>query len=87
MIGIDIVEIDRIDESDAFLDKIAHTSEKEYINSFISLKKQRIASLFCVKEAVMKALDMGKGSGIVFKDIELYHSETGKPYVRLYGKL
>ena len=34
----------------------------------------------------MKALEMGKGSGVVFKDIELSHEESGKPIVILHGK-
>ncbi len=86
MIGIDLVEVARISESEAFVDKIALEGEKTYLNSSPVLKKQRIAALFSLKEAVMKALEMGKDSGVVFKDIELYHEENGKPCVRLHGK-
>ncbi len=86
MIGIDTIEVERIDESDKFLEKIASKNEIEYINSSTPMKKQRIATLFCVKEAVMKALGMGQNSGVVFKDIELFHYESGKPYVILHGK-
>ncbi len=83
-----MIDIERVDCSDAFIDKIALGSEKEYINksSCQSLRKQRIGALFCVKEAVMKALEMGQGSGVVFKDIELSHQESGKPFVILHGK-
>ena len=73
MVGIDIIDIARIDTSEQFLDKI-------------SLRHQRTGALFCVKEAVMKALEMGKNSGVVFKDIELQHEESGKPIVVLHGK-
>ena len=88
MIGIDIIDIERVDASEEFLDKIANEKEKEYaMKSFCdSLRHQRIGALFCVKEAVMKALEMGKNSGVVFKDIELSHEETGKPIVILHGK-
>lgn len=88
MVGIDIIEVKRIDFSDEFMNKIAYESEIEYIKKSPceSLCRQRLASLFCVKEAVMKALEMGKGSGVVFKDIEMKHYNTGKPYVTLYGK-
>ncbi|MBQ8792812.1 MAG: 4'-phosphopantetheinyl transferase superfamily protein, partial [Clostridia bacterium] len=71
MVGIDIIEVERVDTSDAFLNRIAHESEISYINksSCNGLRHQRIAALFCVKEAVMKALEMGAKSGVVFKDI------------------
>lgn len=88
MIGIDIIEVARVDTSKAFIERIAHESEIEYINKSPceSLRHQRLSALFCVKEAVMKALEMGKNSGVVFKDIELCHNEYGKPYVKLQGK-
>ena len=88
MVGIDVIEIDRVDTSDKFLEKIAYADEIEYIkkSSCQELQKQRIASLWCVKEAVMKALGLGKDSGVVFKDIKLCHEKSGKPYVELYGK-
>lgn len=87
MVGVDIIDIDRVDESEEFLNKIANEKEKEYVKkSFCdSLRKQRTGALFCVKEAVMKALEMGKGSGVTFKDIELDHEESGKPIVILHG--
>ena len=87
MIGIDIIELDRVDTSDAFLNKIAHDEEIAYIKKTFceQVQHERIASLFCVKEAVMKALGLGKNSGVVFKDIKLCHEESGKPYVELFG--
>ncbi len=87
MVGIDILEVERIDESDAFLKKIANEKEIEYVkkSSCESLVHQRIAALFCVKEAVMKALGLGADSKVRFKDIELCHQPSGKPYVVLNG--
>ena len=88
MIGIDLLEVERIDDSIEFLSKIAHKEEIDYINKnkCEHLRKQKITALFCVKEAVMKALGMGNGSGVVFKDIMLCHQESGKPFVKLFGK-
>lgn len=88
MVGIDLIENERIDKSDKFLQRIAHQTEIDYINKTNSenLRVQKIGALFCVKEAVMKALGLGKGSGVVFKDIELFHEESGKPKVVLHGK-
>ena len=88
MVGIDIIDIERVDKSEEFLKKIANEKEIEYVQkSFCeSLRHQRTAALFCVKEAVMKALEMGKNSGVVFKDIEISHEDSGKPIVILHGK-
>ena len=88
MVGIDILEVARIDNSEAFINKIAREGEIEYIkrSPCQSLQAQRLTALFCVKEAVMKALEMGKNSGVVFKDIELCHEDSGKPFVKLYGR-
>ena len=88
MVGIDIIEVERVDKSEQFLKKIANEKEIEYVNKSCSesLRHQRTAALFCIKEAVMKALEMGENSGVVFKDIELSHKENGKPIVILHGK-
>lgn len=87
MVGIDVIELDRVDTSDSFLQKIAYEDEIAYIKKTFcaQVQHERIASLFCVKEAVMKALGLGKNSGVVFKDIKLCHEESGKPYVELFG--
>lgn len=34
----------------------------------------------------MKALEMGANSGVVFKDVELTHNQSGKPEIILHGK-
>lgn len=88
MIGIDIDEVERFKEDDVFLNRIAFSQEIEHIKNAKceSLRQQRIASLWSVKEAVMKALGLGKNSGVSFKDIMLCHDESGKPYVELLGK-
>lgn len=87
MIGIDIIELERVKSDDTFLKKIAFDEEIEYIKKGKSLRvqKQKIAALWCVKEAVMKALGLGEKSGVKCKDIQLFHEESGKPYVKVYG--
>jgi len=86
-VGIDIIEINRAKDDEKFLNKIAFEEEIEYINSFKceEVKKQRIAALWCVKEAVFKCLGLGKGSKVTTKDVMLCHHENGKPYVKLFG--
>ena len=87
MIGIDLTEVERLDKSQAFIDKIASSEEQAYINKSPcqSLRLQRLAALWSVKEAVMKALGLGKSSGVSFKDITLCHYDSGKPYVKISG--
>lgn len=88
MIGIDIDKPERFSQDDQFLNRLFYQEEIAHIKkSFCqSLCQQRIASLFSAKEAVMKALGLGKNSGVSFKDIQILHDESGKPYVVLNGK-
>ncbi len=78
-VGIDIENISRM--SERLLEKIATAKEREYISSF-SEKKKHIASLWCAKEAAVKAL----GTDLSFLDIEVLHEESGRPRLQLTGK-
>ena len=44
-----------------------------------------LAARFAAKEAVMKALAAGWGSGVRFKEIEVEKGEAGAPKIRLHG--
>jgi holo-[acyl-carrier protein] synthase len=90
-IGIDIVDIQRIEESvkkynRQFLEKIFTTLEIAYCTS-----KQNpyghFAARFAAKEAVAKALSTGWGGGFRWKDVEVSNDSAGKPAVRLSGDL
>lgn len=89
MIGIDIVEIERIEKlilsNKKFLTRIFTENEIKYFKSK-KFKYQTIAGNFSAKEAISKAL----GSGIrdfSFKDIEILRDELGCPYVKVYNNL
>lgn len=84
MIGFDLQEVKRIKNEDKLLEKIALQSEIDYIQKFKE-RKERVATLWAVKEAVFKALDISAGE-ISFKEIELCHKENGSPFVRLFGR-
>ena len=85
MIGFDLLETKRIKNADKLLEKIALENEIAYIYRFLKQKQEKTASLWAVKEAVFKALDICEGD-ISYKEIELCHKENGAPYIKLYGK-
>ena len=84
-IGIDIIEIDRIDRAisrwqDSFLKRIYTQAELEGHHNISSL-----AARFAAKEAVMKALGTG-ARGVGWRDIEILANGDGAPLVRLCGR-
>lgn len=85
MIGFDLQEVDKIQDAEKLLDKIALQNEKDYIAKYKCDFKMRVASLWAVKEAVFKSLDVKEGD-ISYKEIELCHKESGAPFVKLHGK-
>lgn len=85
MIGIDLVEVQRIKQSlknKNFINKILTQNEINYVQNFVN-KEEHIAGFFACKESVMKALENCKEIG--FTQIEVCHNSTGKPYVVLSG--
>ena len=85
-IGIDIVEIDRIEKA------IAHWGasflRRVYTDSELSLYQKKTSSLaarFAGKEAVIKAIGT-QTKGIALREIEILADSEGKPLVHLYGK-
>jgi len=87
--GIDIIEVARIQkvmERDiGFRDKIFTPVEIEYCESKKN-KYQHYAARFSAKEAFLKAIGTGWRFGIRFADIEVYHDDLGKPFIRGFGK-
>lgn len=86
MVGIDVVEVERIKKAaqrEHFLKRVYTQRELDYFKSKGS-NMQTLAGMFCVKEAAAKAL----GSGLVFAltDVEVAHDESGAPRAVLHGK-
>lgn len=82
MIGCDIVKIERFNkliDNKNFLNKYFTMDEQNYINSKTS-KVQTMAGIYSAKEAVLKALHKGIGSGINLLDVQICHQEGGAPY-------
>jgi len=85
-IGVDIVEIERVESAikrwgERFLSRIyTETELRTCQDRLLSL-----ASRFAAKEAVMKVLGTG-GKGIDWREIEVLTGDDGKPSVKLYGQ-
>jgi holo-[acyl-carrier protein] synthase len=89
-IGIDIVEIKRIEKlfssHEGFLKRIYTEKEVEYCKPKKN-KYQHLAVRFATKEAVFKALGTGWIGTMKWTDIELLNDTLGKPYLNLYGSV
>lgn len=89
-IGIDIVEVPRIEKA---VKRLGFTFLKRIFtdNEIKNSKKRKwpyqyLAARFATKEAVFKALNDGLNGSISWKNIEILNDKTGKPKVTLYGK-
>ena len=87
--GTDIIEVSRIksvmERDIGFREKIFTPAEIQYCESKKN-KHQHYAARFSAKESLLKAIGTGWRYGIRFADIEVYHDELGKPFIRLFGK-
>ena len=82
-IGIDIVEISRIDHAiqrwgDRFLCRVFSGQEIDYCGRK-PISAQHYAARFAAKEACLKCLGIGLGSGVALKDIRVVNVPSGKP--------
>lgn len=87
-IGVDIVEISRIEQAtknQRFMARVFTPAEITYCHSRKSHATSSFAGRFAGKEAVMKALQFG-GFGKSWQEIEILPTESGSPKVILYGK-
>lgn len=89
MIGIDIIEISRINnlinKNPRFLEKVFTEKEIKYFETK-NFKAQTIAGNFSAKEAISKAFQTGVRN-FEFKDIEVLRDELGSPVVNVYNNL
>lgn len=83
MLGVDIVEIDRLREMEnfeAFCKKVFSAAELEYIRT--KEPYETAAGLWAAKEAVAKALGRGFSGGFSPKSVEIAHDASGAPSAR-----
>lgn len=88
-IGIDVVEVERVESSMAefgerFASRVFTEAERAYCDS---QKRPAIhyAARFAAKEAVAKALGTGIGKDLSWLDMEIRRRESGEPEVFLSG--
>jgi len=89
-IGIDIVEVDRIQKAMAghperFRARVFTVQEVKYCESRQN-RFEHYAARFAAKEAMMKALGTGWRKGVSFPEIEVCHAASGRPELVLHGK-
>lgn len=86
-VGIDLVEIERIEKSikrGYFLKKILGPDEYKELEKK-NFSSQSVAANFCAKEAFLKSI--GKGLGFCdLRCIETLRKKSGEPYLKLSGK-
>jgi holo-[acyl-carrier protein] synthase len=88
--GVDIIKIKRIETvikkwGDRFIDRVFTPDEKAFCLKRIR-PYQAFALRFAAKEAFSKALGTGMKKGVFWRDIEVYHIESGKPCLKVYGE-
>ncbi len=82
-VGIDILDVCRMEKmalNMPHMKKVYTKYELEYINK-TNQKTQRMAGIYCAKEAFLKAIGVGIKNGINLLEIEVKHEESGKPYL------
>ncbi len=88
--GIDMVEIDRIQQSverygERFLKRVYTAAEQAYC-----LRKKNsaesLAARFAAKEAAAKALGTGINHGVTWLEIEVVREPGGRPTIAFHGR-
>ena len=90
--GIDLVEISRIEamlekHGEQFKHRCFTETERAYAEAGRRRRSERYAARFACKEAVMKALGTGWRSGIGWTDIGVVNEPSGRPVLRLRGRV
>ena len=91
-IGLDIIEIERIEKAMARTDKFKNRilSERElaiFATYSTSRKVEFLAGRFATKEAFSKALGTGIGAQCTLHDIEILRGDAGNPVLYFKGEL
>lgn len=87
-IGVDIVEIERMGRvlarTPRFKERVFTPEERDYCSNRAN-PDAAFAGCFAAREAVLKALGVGFGAGVGFKDVAVGHDSKGRPLALLSG--
>lgn len=88
-LGMDLVKVERLQRllekrGDGFLERVFTQGERADCPS-AGAAAQFYAGRFAVKEAVLKVLGTGWGSGIRWQEVEVQRDAAGVPSVQLSG--
>lgn len=88
--GIDIIEVDRIQEAiesqgEIFLNKVYTKNEINYCSNTGKMTYQHYAARFAAKEAIFKAISdiIPKEENNILNKIEIINEKSGKPIANL----
>ena len=84
-VGVDLVAISRMGNAihtPGFLERVFTEFELSYYENS-GKRKETLAGIFAVKEAMAKALGTGIGA-VGCRSVEVLHTEQGAPYVALH---
>lgn len=89
-IGVDIVAVAEIADAveqygDKYLNRVFTSDEIQYCEES-TIKYQRYAARLAAKEAAMKALSTGWGSGVQPRDFEILNEQSGQPLLLVHGE-
>jgi holo-[acyl-carrier protein] synthase len=89
-VGLDLVEISRIQESldrfgDRFLRRLFSDGEIAYAQSRPSQSAEHLAARFAAKEAAIKAFALAE-AGMAWRDIEVQRHDDGACHLALHGR-
>ncbi|MFM7621301.1 MAG: holo-ACP synthase [Alphaproteobacteria bacterium] len=92
-VGNDIVAISKIAKiyykfGDKFLQKVYSANEIKVAKSYLKNNNEIkllsfLAKRFCAKEAFGKAIGLGLGRGINFKEISVENNQLGQPLIKI----
>jgi holo-[acyl-carrier protein] synthase len=89
-IGIDIIEVYRIEETIArtprFVERVFTEAERGYCESKGAAAAQSFAARFAAKEAFLKALKTGWRGKITWHDMEIQNDAEGVPSMLVKGE-
>ena len=89
-IGIDIVEVYRINETiqrtPRFVERVYTERERAYCESKGAAAAQSFAARFAAKEAFLKALKTGWRGRITWQDMEILNDAQGVPTLEIRGE-